>query len=386
MFFRKFLLGLAFVLGLAVLASCGGGGGSPGLSSGTAIFSTAPATGLTVKVGSSQSYNVRGGSGNYQAITSNDQVATANVDGDTLFIYGNAAGTATISVVDTANKIYTVALTVGNLIPFYTTAPATLNIAPGTSLSYVVGGGVPLYTASSSNTNFVTVSLSGNTLTVFGKPLTGQASSTANITLMDASNTTVTVAVTVSSVPLGLTPNTGTSIIDDVLVATIIGGTPPYTASVGNKEVASATVIDQNTLQMIGRQVGQTIVTVLDANLQTIAFNLTVGAGTPEFRLSPSALSVSEGEGGSITLFAYGAKKGVLKAFSSDLSRIGTNDGEVLTDGGSGSIVIDMKNTCVAANTDVTITVIDSKGNRGRSTITIVNNLTSAAACTQTNT
>ena len=151
MFFRKFLLGLAFVLGLAVLASCGGGGGSPGLSSGTAIFSTAPATGLTVKVGSSQSYNVRGGSGNYQAITSNDQVATANVDGDTLFIYGNAAGTATISVVDTANKIYTVALTVGNLIPFYTTAPATLNIAPGTSLSYVVGGGVPLYTASSSN-------------------------------------------------------------------------------------------------------------------------------------------------------------------------------------------------------------------------------------------
>ena len=369
-----------------MLASCGGGGGSPGLSSGTAIFSTAPATGLTVKVGSSQSYNVRGGSGNYQAITSNDQVATANVDGDTLFIYGNAAGTATISVVDTANKIYTVALTVGNLIPFYTTAPATLNIAPGTSLSYVVGGGVPLYTASSSNTNFVTVSLSGNTLTVFGKPLTGQASSTANITLMDASNTTVTVAVTVSSVPLGLTPNTGTSIIDDVLVATIIGGTPPYTASVGNKEVASATVIDQNTLQMIGRQVGQTIVTVLDANLQTIAFNLTVGAGTPEFRLSPSALSVSEGEGGSITLFAYGAKKGVLKAFSSDLSRIGTNDGEVLTDGGSGSIVIDMKNTCVAANTDVTITVIDSKGNRGRSTITIVNNLTSAAACTQTNT
>jgi len=240
----------------------------------------------------------------------------------------------------------------------------------------------------SSDTNYATVSIAGGVLTINAKPLPGQASGTAVISLRDNTPSTLTIALTIASTPLSISPNSGTAIIGDVMLANILGGTPPYTVSVGNKEVAEAKIINNNVLQMSGLQVGQTIVTVLDSGTTTpVSFNLTVNAGTPEFRLSPNALTISEGQNvsGGVTLIAYGAALGTLKAYSSDVSRVRANDGVVTVAGGTGSIVLDFLSTCVDANTTVAITVVDSKGSIGKSTITITNNLTSATACNATN-
>jgi hypothetical protein len=381
MFFRKFLLGLAFVLGLAVLASCGGGGGSPGLSSGTAIFSTAPATGLTVKVGSSQSYNVRGGSGNYQAISSREEVATANVDGDTLFIYGNSTGVANISVVDTANKSYNIALTVGNLLPFYTTAPSTLIVAPGTSQSFVVGGGVPFtdagspaYRAVSNDPKYVTVNMVGSTLTITGQPLTGQASASATVTLSDKNNTNqLTVAVTVASIPLTVTPSSITGAPGDILVAAVLGGTPPYTAVAENVSLVLPTFTTINRLELavnaFDTNNAATKITITDAMNQTVNLDLNVVIfGGRTFGLSPSALSVSELDSAAIELRVFGGKAPYRVYSSNPLQLSATISGKVVT-------VSTGTSRCLAdgATGSVTITVVDDNGARGTSVISIIN-------------
>ena len=72
---------LLFTLFLTTLLSaCGGGGGTVGLPTGTALFSNAPA-GLTLVAGASTSFSAGGGTPTYSVSTSSADVATATISG-----------------------------------------------------------------------------------------------------------------------------------------------------------------------------------------------------------------------------------------------------------------------------------------------------------------
>lgn len=101
-------------------------------------------------------------------------------------------------------------------------------------------------------------------------------------------------------------------------------------------------------------------ISVMDSQNQIATFTLTVIEGQPTLRLSPNALTVSETNSGAIDLTVFGAS-GAIAAFSSDLSLFSTTvnrDTITLT-----------RLKCVAADTPVTITVVDA--NRALATAVI---------------
>jgi hypothetical protein len=217
------------------------------------LFTTAPPS-VTIAIGSTQTYGVGGGTGPYTATSSNASVADVSLVGNSLTVTGITAGAANVVIRDSQGATVNVAVTVpaASTVPLYTTAPPSVTIAIGSTQTYGVGGGTGPYTATTSNSTVADVSLVGNSLKVLGLK-----AGSASIVVRDAVGASTTVAVTVGLTPLSVTPNSATGIIDDILVATIVGGAPPYRASVGNILVATASIVgsDQLTIQL--KQTGQ---------------------------------------------------------------------------------------------------------------------------------
>ena len=329
------------------------------------LFTTAPPS-VTIAISSTQTYGVGGGTGPYTATSNNVSVADVSLVGNSLKVTGITAGAANVVIRDSQGATVNVAVTVpaASTVPLYTTAPPSVTIAIGSTQTYGVGGGTGPYTATTSNSTVADVSLVGNSLKVLGLK-----AGSASIVVRDAVGASTTVAVTVGLTPLSVTPNSATGIIDDILVATIVGGAPPYRASVGNILVATASIVgsDQLTIQL--KQTGQTVITVLDANNQSAPYSVTSNAATPGIRLSPSVLTVSEKDNQAITLSVYGAT-GSISVFSSDIALL-----RAAVVGSKVSVTTGSNGTrCVAANTPVVITVVDSTGASALATVTIADN------------
>ena len=278
-----------------------------------------------------------------------------------------SAGNASIVVRDSAGATVTVAVTVPTAatVNLFTTAPSAITVGIGASPAYNVGGGTAPYTATTDNVNVATGSLVGNSLII-----TGRAVGQANISLRDSSGAVVVVSVTIGTTVLGVTPSSATGIINDVIVATITGGTPPYRSSVGNVLVAGSSVSGDE-LRITLLQVGQTIVTVLDANNQSTAYSITSNATTPGIRLSPNAVKVSENGNEPIFFTVYGSAPGALNVFSSDVTRLNaTIVGDRVT-----VITGSNRNRCVpGGDIPVTITVVDNTRATGTAIVTIEEN------------
>ena len=348
-----------------------------------ALFTTA-AGGVTVTLGATSipSYTVGGGAGPYTATSSNTSVAAVLLSGNLLTVTGVAPGSVNILVRDSVGATITVPVTVqpaGNL-PLFTTVPAsgvTVAVGPTSSQTYNVGGGSGSgYLATSTNTGVVTVELANIAPGAAVLKLTGVAVGSANVVVRDSLGGLVNVSVTVGTIPLAVTPNNATAIVQDVLKATVTGGTPPYKPqpSVGNTIVASASIIDPvtNEFTITLLQSGITTVTVFDNNNQSVAFTVTSSAPTPgtRVRLSPSAVTVSESDTKAIEFTVFGAAPGVVNVFSSDVTK--------LTASITGNLVtvntVSGGNRCVSADLPVTITVIDSIRANATATITIKDN------------
>ena len=331
-----------------------------------ALFTTAPSS-VTVAIGASPAYSVGGGTGPYTATSSTTSVATTTLTGNSLTVTGVSAGSASIVVRDSAGTSVTVAVTVPTpaTLALFTTAPSSVTVAIGASPAYSVGGGTGPYTVSSNNASIVTTSLMGNSLTI-----TGRTVGSAIVLVRDSAGASVLLNIVVGAAAIAVTPTGATGIINDVLIATITGGTPPFRASVGNILVASASVQNENELTITLLQVGQTIITVLDANNQSTAYSLTSNAATPGIRLSPNAVTVSEYGSEPILLTVYGAAAGAMNVFSSDTTRLTAtlvNQTITVTTG------TNLKR-CVNGDTPVTITVVDSTRATGIAIVTIQEN------------
>ena len=362
------------------LSACGGGGGSPGLPSTekTPITSTAPAE-LVLPVGaSSTSYALLGGVYPYKAVTSsNTQVATAVLSDRTFWIGGISSGEATITITDSAGQILSIALTVENLGKFYTTAPAALTMTPGSSTRvYEIGGGQPGYTVFSDNLDVAVVDgSSGSVLKITPKKV-----GTANIVVSDSATptkATVTIAVTVKSlVPLAASPITVTSFIGMPVDVYVTGGTPPYRP--GGSIPAAVTVepkvgyTDPSRFVVTGTLGGDFDIVFIDSQNEEVKITLTAQAGTPQIRISPAAITVSEVDTQNIALVAFGSV-GSVKAFSDNpvllAATVDATDPTKITvkTGSQG-------NRCVLADTTVNITIVDSNQSAAITVVTIKDN------------
>jgi len=153
-------------------------------------------------------YIIHGGTPPYTVQSTSTGVATVspgtvltNGAGFTATTHANfCPGTATIDIRDATGRVIQATLEnkegthdVTSVTPaFFVTAPATLNVAVGSTPSYAIGGGTSPYYASSSNIAAATVVLDGSLLTI-----NGVASGLATITVVDTAGASRTIAVTV---------------------------------------------------------------------------------------------------------------------------------------------------------------------------------------------
>lgn len=156
---------------------------------------TAPPS-LVVAVGSTQTYKIQGGVTPYQVSSSNPAVLTATKQFESdLVLRGVSGGTASIKVIDMAGSVVTLAAQVGSANALFTTAPASLTLAPSTtSPSYAISGGAGPYTVQSSNPSVATVSSTGVSFTITAGATVG----TSTIVIKDSTGTQVSLALAVA--------------------------------------------------------------------------------------------------------------------------------------------------------------------------------------------
>lgn len=292
MAFRPFgfsSLATAFLLGvLTLLSGCGGGrGDSLGGSSSTSALTVSPSS-TTGAVGQTLNFIIAGGLPGYNVASSapsKTTVSAINLSGGLYSFTATlvSAGSVTLTVVDSNNTLVTVALTVtgSSNAALYTTAPGSITIASGGKVQYTIGGGTPPYSATSSNNSIVdTPSINNGTSLNF----TGGASGSAIVTVTDSVGATTAINVTVANsagaplttaAPGAITIGIGTQYEQSYAIS---GGTPGYSVTSANTNVATATLSPNNTtVTIVGVAAGVTTVNVSDAtHATTVAINVNV--------------------------------------------------------------------------------------------------------------
>jgi hypothetical protein len=343
------------------------------------LFTNAPATLTLQSTGGGRDFAIGGGKAPYTAQSSNAASVRVSVAGTMLTVAPVSDGIATVTITDAAGAQKTFNVTVvsggASTTALFTTAPTTLSISPNSTLTFAIGGGTVPYAVATSNQQVVNASVAGAQLTLSAP---AGATGTANVVITDASGGKITVVVTASSAATTTLSLSATSLTLPINIpgsVRIIGGAPPYTVTSG---IPSAVSASPSTLATAGEftltplLVSTLDVTVVDSAGASAKVNVTVNAGTPGIRIAPSALTISENFiNQTINFTLIGQAAGNYTIFSSDVSRI-----QVVTPVRSDGVVqLATTGTLgVAANTDVTITVVDSQNRIATSVITIRDN------------
>lgn len=148
--------------------------------------------------------------------------------------------------------------------------PAEVVIAPDNTASVTVSGGSAPYTVTSSDEAVATAVVDENTVTI-----TGITEGTATITVTDANQLSGVITVTVTTEGLEFDKNDLSINVDSEETVTVSGGESPYTATVENEEIATATVAD-DIITVKGLKAGTTTITVTDKNKKTGTISVTI--------------------------------------------------------------------------------------------------------------
>lgn len=306
-FSRFMTLCVGLIFGM-LLAACGGGGsGTVGLPTGTALFTNAPGS-VAVAAGAKADYTIGGGTPTYTAASSNRDVATATVLGTALSITGVGAGGATITVTDAAGAATAIGVTVSappvqSPSALFSTAAGALTVPVGGNASYAIGGGRAPYAISSSNTSVASAMINGSNFTV-----SGLGSGAARIVITDAAGIALDLAVTVgtgSATPLYSTaPSAITVKVGANSSYAIGGGRPGYSVSSSNPGVAQIGK-NGNDFVVTGVAAGSAQIAIVDAGGASISVDVTVGTAgtvTPLFSTAPDSVTMAVGTSAGYTV------------------------------------------------------------------------------------
>lgn len=367
---RKVIQSLWLLVAM-LLVACGGGGGSPGANPNQPTLVTTAGTSQVLPTGALREFDISGGVPPYRVTAPDQAIAVATVNGKTLTIGALAPGKTTVSVLDFKGTKVDIAVQVGSSIPLYTTAPAslTIGVGPVASRTFLIGGGGAPYTVQGSDSNVALVQMvSANEWSV-----TGVAIGTATVKIRDAAGVEVAVALTVGSPELRISPTDLTIPVGLVGIAKISGGQPPYIVAGGIPAAVTAEIKNANELHITGKLVWKGSISVADATGKTIPVTVDINTETTEVRLSPNALTISEVDDQPIKFGVFGAV-GEFCVFSSNTALLKLKGGTSCVSGTAFEIDTGTQgNRCVAADTNVEISIVDSVRSIGKATVTIKN-------------
>lgn len=215
---------------------------------------------VEIQEGYSTTVTVSNGTAPYAVISSNKNVATVSISSTTITIKGVEQGTAVIKVTD-SNSAYTkninVTVTEATLLSF---DKDSISLALNETGLVTVSKGTAPYSFTLTDQAIATVSVAENKITIVGDKA---GITKVNVKDKDKKYTgTFTVTVTTN---LTFEENTFELSAGESANTTITNGTAPYSASVRNAEVASASIYGR-VLTIKGLKVGTTIVDVSDKN------------------------------------------------------------------------------------------------------------------------
>lgn len=289
------------------------------VGTGSTLSSSAPAS-VTVGVGAVTSkYFITGGTGVYAVNSSDTSIANVGMSGNVFVIGGVSTGTTTVVVKDNAGQSVSIAVTViGGTRSLFTTAPSAVTVPSGKIVSYSISGGTAPYSVSSNNAAAAEVTLKQNGTDFDIKAI---AAGTANIVVTDASRSSVTIVVTVTTPAAGtlsVLPAGASGSVGDTLKFNVIGGVLPYKITNTNDSIAVVNASgDGSSFTAALGNVGSTIVTVIDSMGTTNTITIVVNANASTLRLAPNAIEVSEQSVESFQLKIYGGSA-PYTAFTSD--------------------------------------------------------------------
>ena len=218
---------------------------------------------------------ITNGNGGYTAVSEDNNKVTAQIEGNGIRITAKAAGTAKVTVKDSANKQVEIVVVVK---PYNLTVDKTeveVNVGATEEVAIRSGNGgysVPMY----DNTK-VQVAIVGSTVRI-----TGKAAGETSITVKDSQDKTVEIIVTVKGTDLELAKANVEVNVGATAEVAIVKGTAPYTVSVINSSVATAQIIGGNKVRITGVGAGTTKVTVGDDQAKQAFIMVTVKAASTD--------------------------------------------------------------------------------------------------------
>lgn len=322
--FIREIFALFLILGLV---ACGGGGGSPGNTSGGAEFFVSAPLEINLLPGETRSYSIGGGVPGYTASTGNSALI-ATIKDKTLTLTAVGSGKSTVSVKDATGKEVLITVNLNTGVDLYTSAPSDIVVAVGsTSEIFYAGGGGGLYSVSSSNTDIATVGVRGNQFVI-----NGVSGGTAKVVVADSMGKSIPINVIVGS-PNDIFTTAGDKVnvaVGGASLYKVGGGTTSYFVSSNDTSIATAKIVG-NDLLISGIATGTTDINVKDTAGHNKTINVTVGAGAVDLFVTAPAAVVIPVNSGPIA-YTIGGGKAPYTATSSNASVVtATVNGTTLT-------------------------------------------------------
>lgn len=345
------------------------GSGSSGLGGMTLSSNT-----LSLTVGQSGSVTVSNALGNLSVPTnSNSAVASAGVSGQTVTVYGIAAGSSTLSICQSSYsgcvslyvQVTGTNTATGNGGVSFSNSSPTVGIGQNQSIAIYSSNNSTAYSISSnSNPNVASLSLSGATVY-----LVGQNSGTSSIVICGTNNSSMcgTLYVTVNGANGGLSfnPASLTVTVNQNATVAISGGSGSYSLTANTNPSAAAVSLQARTLYVTGLNSGTTNLTVCQSNDSTMCGTLLVTVGatsgaqataisfsnqSPALGLNQTQSIVINGATGANYYISSINNPGVLSVTinGSSLNLTGTS-------AGSASLTVCQTGTSVCANLTATV-------------------------------
>jgi len=182
-----------------------------------------------------------------------------------------------------------------NQVSLRTTAQALEVIAPGTSKSYTISGGVAPYSAKNSDSAIAAGSVDGTRLTIVGA-----RAGTSTVSVQDYSGASVDISVKVgSSTPLSTTAPSSLSLALGPTAAQVYeirGGVAPYSAVSGDPRIIAVSLNQaQMKFTVTGVAVGRTAITLTDGAGELVTIDVSTTANRPLVTTAPSSVVVAVG-------------------------------------------------------------------------------------------
>ena len=218
---------------------------------------------------------ITNGNGGYTAVSEDNNKVTAQIEGNGIRITAKAAGTAKVTVKDSANKQVEIVVVVR---PYNLTVDKTeVEVNVGATAEVAIRSGNGGYSAPMYDNTKVQVAIVGSTVRI-----TGRAAGETSITVKDSQDKKVEIMVTVKGADLELAKTNVEVNVDATAEVAIVKGTAPYTVSVINSSVATAQIIGGNKVLITGKVPGTTKVTVGDDQAKQAFIMVTVKAASTD--------------------------------------------------------------------------------------------------------